>query len=287
MTTLLGSAGSRMLPPLVQMYSQPLHTPPSYWSPWKTKPLSMPWSCAIFMPISFELGPGLGGLRIAGLLQEIRPVVEEARVREPRHAVDLAVVHRGTVWAQAGTASCSLFGNLSVTSRSQPFAANWAGQITSAPITSMSPPPAWNWVLSLSKYAPRVGRHLPVLDLEVLALLVELVDQALQGAAGVGPHGEDQVARAAAAAAASRAPQQRRPGEPGAAELQELPPVHPPSGGHAGSRYSTVRHSCTSLSPTTQRCALLMPLSWSQPTDERRGTDRAPEIQYPALYQPL
>src|SRR5215210_1559572 len=50
--------------------------------------------------------------------------------------------------------SCSLFGNLSVTSRSQPFAANWAGQTTSAPITSMSPPPAWNWVLSLSKYAP-------------------------------------------------------------------------------------------------------------------------------------
>src|SRR5829696_3820870 len=49
---------------------------------------------------------------------------------------------------------CSLFGNLSVTSTSQPFAANWAGQITSAPITSMLPPPAWNWVLSLSKYAP-------------------------------------------------------------------------------------------------------------------------------------
>ncbi len=42
----------------------------------------------------------------------------------------------------------------SVTSEIQPLAANWAGQITSPTITSMSPPPAWNWVLSLSKYWP-------------------------------------------------------------------------------------------------------------------------------------
>src|SRR5215210_8241884 len=36
----------------------------------------------------------------------------------------------------------------------QPFTANCAGQITSPSMRSMSPPPAWNWVLSLSKYSP-------------------------------------------------------------------------------------------------------------------------------------
>ena len=68
--------------------------------------------------------------------------------------------------------ACSLFGNLSVTSRIQPLAANWAGQITSAPMTSMSPPPAWNWVLSLSKYAPEsVGIALYVTLKSLLCLL--------------------------------------------------------------------------------------------------------------------
>src|SRR5215212_202872 len=42
----------------------------------------------------------------------------------------------------------------SVRSETQPFTANWAGQMTSPMMMSMSPPPAWNSVRNLSKYWP-------------------------------------------------------------------------------------------------------------------------------------
>ena len=80
----------------------------------------------------------------------------------------------------------------------------------------------------------RVGRHLAELDFEALALLVELVDQGLIGPGAVGPHGKDQVTGSAAAPAAACGPKKGRPGQPRPAELQEVPPVKPPSVAFAG-----------------------------------------------------
>ena len=98
-----------------------------------------------------------------------------------------------------------------------PFPANWAGQMTSPPITSMSPAPRLELRPELVEVLAGVGGHLPVADLKAAALLVEGFDQLRQDPRVVGPPGEDEfvatIPEAAAAGQGAR-PQQRGPREP-------------------------------------------------------------------------
>src|SRR5215212_2276556 len=200
------------------MYSQPLQTPPSYSSPWNTKPLSMFWSLVTLAAISWSSSHVLGA-RVPRLLQQILPIVEEPGVRVPGDGVELAVIGRCLYRTWQERARILEF----VGEVGDPSVYRELGRPYDVPDYEVYPAAAGLELgPELVEVLARVYRHLLLLDLEVLALLVELIYELGQASRVVRCPGDDEVARAAAAATAPRRAEQGSPREPGAPELEEF-----------------------------------------------------------------
>jgi len=174
-----------------------------------------------------QLLPGLRRPGEAGLLQEVLAVVEETRVGVPGDAEDAVLephgLHRAREELVAVREAVGEVCDVAV-------AGELGGPDDVAPDHVYVAGSGLELGPELVEVLARVGGHLPVTDLEAVALLVEGFDHLRQDARVVGAPGEDDVVPLGATAAAARqrpASKQRRPRKPRPAHLEKLPAAEP------------------------------------------------------------